>query len=569
MLHISTSDTVKPGVNSDGNVWAWPAGSARPHYAVVANPPTGSVADNTAIVEVGSAGQISFYDGAAGSPVDLSADVEGYVTSASTTTGGATFAPLDPSRIVDTTNGTGGRSAPLTSDATWSFHVLGTDGIPAAGVSAVALNVGAQATSTNCWLQIQPAGTDAAATGYPRVDTYANYTAQGLAVVAPDSNGDLTLSTNCASTDVHIDVEGYYLSDISGSSGDVYVPITSPTRVVDTRRNVGVTGRLTAGRVVGGSGAIAVRGVAGVPSTADAVALNLGPSNATATGANTIWADGAAQPTTDAIAVNPTVIESNLVFVATGTNGRVDVADTSTDPAESNDLYVDIEGYFLHTSATDTKYGVAQYFPDAWGDTYYNTVGTDGNIVSTVNDSKGLNYSCGTHGSDIAILEATGDEPTSLALSTTNCMTSYGPIAGGGPGRTPDGCSWKSGGITRIGGTIYLAIARQLNACSVGKETNGLQPSFNSSVIEVDGRRKDLDQSVGGRPTPTARHQVGFHDSDGYQAMFPGQTFPPRSSSSTGRATPRRSTGATSICTRSRPTDTPTTATICTSPGYR
>ncbi len=249
MLQISTSNSTKTSVNLNGNVWVWPTGTTRPQYAVVANAPLNSVADNTAIVQVGSGGKISFYNGANGSPVDVSADIEGYVTSAATKVVRRDFRPAGPNRIIDTTDGTGGRATPLTSDAPWTFDVSGVGGIPTSGVTAVVLNVGAVATSTNCWLQVQPTGTDSAAQGYPRVDTYATYTAQGFAVVAPDANGDLTFSTNCASTDVHVDVQGYYLNNISGASADVFVPITNATRIVDTRHDVGVTGRLTAGRV--------------------------------------------------------------------------------------------------------------------------------------------------------------------------------------------------------------------------------------------------------------------------------------------------------------------------------
>ena len=125
MLHITTSGSSKPGVNSNGNVWAWPADAARPQYATVANAPAGSVADNTAIVQVSDAGQISFYDGSGGSAVDVQADIEGYVTSKDSTAVGAAFAPLTPSRIIDTSAGVGGRSTPLTSDAPWTVDVLG------------------------------------------------------------------------------------------------------------------------------------------------------------------------------------------------------------------------------------------------------------------------------------------------------------------------------------------------------------------------------------------------------------------------------------------------------------
>jgi hypothetical protein len=525
MVHVTTSNSDKTAVNANGNVWAWATGAPRPQYAVVANAPTGSVADNTAIVRVGNGGRISFYNGTAGSPVDLAADIEGYVTSAATSAPGATFAALTPHRIIDTAAGTGGRTDPLSSDAPWTVQVLGTGGLPASGVSAVALNVGTHATSTNCWLQVQPAGTDITTPGYPRVDTFANYTAQGLAVVAPGSNGNVTFSTNCAAADVHVDVEGYYLSDIQGANADVYVPISNPSRVIDTRHNLGITGKLTSGRVVSGVRAVAVRGVGGVPADADAVALNLGTINANAPGDNTIWTRGTQQPQTISITADPTITESNLVFVPTGAYGRINVADTSADPTQANDLYADIEGYFIHTSATETRFATAQYFPSAWGDTYYNTVGSNGDIITTVNDSKGLDYSCGTYGSDIAILGASGDEPTALTLSTINCMNSYGPIAGGGKGKTPDGCSWKSGGITRIGKVIYLAIARQLNACSVGKQANGLQPSINSSVIKSTDSGKTWTNAWGVTSADGAAPKWEAK-LNRYQAMFPGQAFP-------------------------------------------
>ncbi len=528
MLHITTSGSSKPGVNSNGNVWAWPAGSTRPQYATVANAPAGSVADNTAIVQVGDAGQVSFYNGSGGSAVDVRADIEGYVTSNDSTAVGAAFAPVTPSRIVDTSAGVGGRSTPLTSDAPWTVGVLGLGGIPTSGVSAVALNVGAHVTSTDCWVQVQPGSTGSAdATAYPRVDTYANYSAQGLAVVAPDSNGNITLSTNCASTDVYVDVEGYYVVPTDGSSGDVYVPMTDPGRVVDTRHNRGVAGKMTANRVVRGAQAVPVVGVAGVPSEADAVALNLGTTNATTTASDTVWTDGTARPTsTSSVEVDPNVAESNLVFLETGANGKIDIASTSTDTNASSDLYIDVEGYFYRPAAGHA-FDTPQYFPTVVGDTFYNTDGPSGDIIATANDTLGVNNACkGTDptniGSDVAILAAHGADPSRLTVTTVNCMSSYGHRAGGtDPG--PDGCSWKTGGITRIGKVLYLAVARQLHKCD-NDQTIGLQPSFNASIIKsVDGGK-------------TWTNPWGTTSSDGaapqystklgrYQAMFPGQTF--------------------------------------------
>ena len=112
-------------------------------------------------------------------------------------------------------------------------------------------------------------------------------------------------------------------------------------------------------------------------------------------------------------------------------------------------------------------------------------------------------------------------DPAHFRVSTVSCMGSYGPRGGG---RNPDGCSWKTGGITRIGKTIYLAITRQLHRCSVGGQVNGLQPSSDASIIK---------STDGGK---TWTNPWGETSSDGaapgwmaklhrYRAMFPGNDF--------------------------------------------
>jgi hypothetical protein len=161
------------------------------------------------------------------------------------------------------------------------------------------------------------------------------------------------------------------------------------------------------------------------------------------------------------------------------------------------------------------------YYPAVIGDTYFNTVGPDGQIVLTSNDSHGANFRCADHGGDVVILHAAGADPGHLKLSTVNCMTGLGPRGGG---RSPDGCSWKSGGITRVGRVIYLAIARQLRQCSYGKQGNGLQPSFNASILKSgDGGRTwtnpwGMTRKHGAAPPwDSTLHR--------YKAMFPGQHF--------------------------------------------
>jgi hypothetical protein len=527
MLHITTSGATSTRINRNGNLWAWPAGRTRPKFATVANARKGATADNTAIISLGSGGRISFYNGAHGTAVNVIADVEGYVTQNSTIVAGATFAPLPPKRVMDTRTGTGSRAAPLSAGKQRTFQPLGVGGVPTTNVAAVVLNLGAQAAGTNCWVQVQPTGSSPKNGTYPRVQAYTTYASQQLAVVRPDPDaGGLAFSTNCPSVDVFADIEGYYLANTDGSSGDVYVPSSAPMRVIDTRRNLGITGKMTPGRVVAGSSAVAVTGVDGVPVTADAVALSVGTVDGNATGANTIWADGTAQPTNvSTVNVDPVVPESNLAFIGTGANGKVDVAASSSNRHESNDLFADIEGYFYHSGSTDSNFGTPQYFPGTNGDTYYNTEGTSGDTIVSANDTRGNQHDCiapKIYGSDVAIFDVKGDDPADLQVSTVNCMRSFGRLA---DPNQPDHCTWKSGGITRVGSSLYLAVARQIKACDTD-QSNGLQPSSNASIMRSDDDGKTWVNPWSSTPSADGDAPPWNAGLNRYRAMFPGKTFP-------------------------------------------
>jgi hypothetical protein len=170
-----------------------------------------------------------------------------------------------------------------------------------------------------------------------------------------------------------------------------------------------------------------------------------------------------------------------------------------------------------------TAFATPHYFPNVTDDTFYNTVGSDGSIISTANDSTGVNNSCTTRGSDIAILKVRGPDPAHLSVSTVNCMTSYGPKGGG---KSPDGCSWKTGGITRIRNTIYLVVARQLHRCSYGRQANGLQPSRDASIIRsTDGGRTWT--NAWGRTSHDGAAPGWLRGRHHYRAMFPASFSAP------------------------------------------
>lgn len=172
-------------------------------------------------------------------------------------------------------------------------------------------------------------------------------------------------------------------------------------------------------------------------------------------------------------------------------------------------------------STSASGFATPLYFSGVTDDTFYNTVGSDGSVISTANDSTGVNNSCTVYGRDIAILKMRGPDPARFRVSTVNCMDSYGPRGGG---QNPDGCSWKSGGITRIGSVIYLVVARQLHQCSAGRQSGGLQPSSDASIIRSNdgGRTWTNPWGVTSRDGAAPAWSNRLHR---YRAMFPGHQF--------------------------------------------
>src|SRR5713226_4530178 len=74
------------------------------------------------------------------------------------TTVGGTYHPLQPARILDTRNGTGGvPKAPIQAGGTLTVQVAGQGGVPA-GAAAVVMNVTATGTTAPSYLTVFPAG---------------------------------------------------------------------------------------------------------------------------------------------------------------------------------------------------------------------------------------------------------------------------------------------------------------------------------------------------------------------------------------------------------------------------
>ncbi len=190
----------------------FPAGMARP-LASNLNFVAGQTVPNRVIVTVGTnpqtgtGGWVSIYN-LTGS-VDVVADVGGWFTDASNPVGtGSRFVSVAPVRILDTRTGSG----PLGAGATLALPVAGQAGLPLITAAippvAVVLNVTVTNPTTGSYLTVWPDGTSrplASDLNYLRGLTVPN-----LVVVKLGSTGLVDLYNAFGSTDVIIDVVGWY-----------------------------------------------------------------------------------------------------------------------------------------------------------------------------------------------------------------------------------------------------------------------------------------------------------------------------------------------------------------------
>jgi hypothetical protein len=195
---------------------AWPTGSSQPNASDI-NWVGGQTVPNLVEVTLGPADQVSFYN-AYGS-TDVVVDLEGYVAPASAGTG--LYNPLAPARICDTRavqsgvvanqcNHNGASPGTVGPGGTLQLQVTGEGGVPSSGVAAVVLNVTVTDTTASSYLTVWPDGiTQPNASD---LNWVGGQTVPNLAIVELGTDGSVHVCNADGSTDVVVDMEGYYLS---------------------------------------------------------------------------------------------------------------------------------------------------------------------------------------------------------------------------------------------------------------------------------------------------------------------------------------------------------------------
>ena len=252
---------------------------------------------------------------------------------------GGRYHSLTPARILDTRTGVGGINVPLGPGTTVDLQVTGRGGVPATGVSAVAMNVIVTQPTGDGYLTAYPTGTarpTVSNLNFPPGDTVPN-----LVVVKVGANGQVSLFNAVGSSHVIVDVAGWYTQAGDGNAGRYQA--LNPSRLLDTRLGIGGGARLGPGQSL----EVQVAGAGGVPpSGAQAAVLNVTATNTTATSFLTVYPSGEARPLASNLNVDAGETVANRVFAKLGANGRVTVFNS----AGGTDVIVDVGGWY--TDAT-------------------------------------------------------------------------------------------------------------------------------------------------------------------------------------------------------------------------
>ena len=332
VLNVTVVPPAAPGF------WTvWPHTSPRPESSNLnideLQSLSNGVLPNLVTVPVGSDGVVDVFSSGGGNVI---VDLLGYYTPAETATSGR-FRPLAaPTRVMDTRG-----AATFAAGETRRFVVPG-----AAGASAVAVNLTASTTGPGYW-QVFPNGSPVPATSNLNSPSGIPAVIANQAIVAVDAAGAISIYSENGG-DLIIDLVGTYTgAGAPASSTGLFVPMTAPTRIADTRIAALSPTGTTSAVVPGGSFEVPVASnpVFGRTDVA-AVVLNATTVEAHRTGFVTVGTAGgtdpAASPTTSTMNITrPAQTLANHAIVPVSSRGF------SVFSEPGGHVLADVAGYFV------------------------------------------------------------------------------------------------------------------------------------------------------------------------------------------------------------------------------
>jgi uncharacterized protein (DUF1501 family) len=220
------------------------------------------------------------------------------------------FVSMNPQRLFDTRDGTGGRLGPLGQGESWPFSIRGQFGVPAEAI-AVAINLTAVDATIPTFVTAWPGGQDRPTTS--NLNPVPGMAVPNLAIVRLGNAGDVNFFNNSGSVHLLADVVGYFRD---GSS--IGMQPLAPARLLDTRDGTGAIGQ-------GEVRDLLVAGRGGVSANPQAVALNVTVTGPTAGSFLTVWPSGEERPFASSVNMVPGQTVPNMVLARVGSNGMVSI----------------------------------------------------------------------------------------------------------------------------------------------------------------------------------------------------------------------------------------------------
>lgn len=378
---------------------------------------SGGIATNAVLTQVSSSGQVTISSSV---QTDIAIEVNGYYTAAPSTNG-ATFTPINGTRLLDTRNGTGpctpSPCARLNGGAT-TVQITGRAGIPTTGVVGVAYTLTDYNPSAIGYTTAWPA--DQAQTVTANLTYGPGVNATALSVTPVSANGQIKIYSSAAA-DYTLDLAGFYVAAPNGSS-TMYVPYvpTSSTsqRILDTHTGTGTCTPSCATLTDGTPEYVKVTGTA-VPADATSVVVSATLTSPSASGTLSVWPQGqlgSANPSLNYLS-GITTTETILTALGNGSIGTELHGGTS-------DLALDVQGYYLAAPITTTyTYNGDNQLSDtttagAASNPHY-TYDPHGGIAQRIND----HTSDYIYGPDGALLETAADTTNAASTPTNYYLT--------------------------------------------------------------------------------------------------------------------------------------------------
>jgi hypothetical protein len=303
-LNVTATDT-----NAVSFLTLWPKGDTKPDASSL-NWNPGWTVPNSVTVKVGSEGKISAFNFTG--RVNVIVDVVGYYTEST----GAGFTSVNPNRILDSRDGTGGFSSPWATGTERTLDVTG--GLVPDDAEAVVLNVTATDTNAVSFLSIWPDGQAKPTVSSLNWDP--GWTIPNAVTVKVGDGGNVKLFNNQGRVNVIADVVGYF----KAGSGSEFHPL-APSRILDSRGGAMQVGPFSTpwGNNTTRNLQVVNPNVPDVPAAADAVLLNVTANATTATSFLSVYPNGTPQPTVSSLNWSAGWTIPNAVTAKVGTSGQI------------------------------------------------------------------------------------------------------------------------------------------------------------------------------------------------------------------------------------------------------